>query len=129
MLDVFVQVNMFGEVSKYGLDLIVVVDFVQQLFVFLYLCVCGLMILVVFFFDFVQVCFCFVCLCELCDCLLLQFLVGVSLDVLLMGMFGDVEIVIEEGVMVVCVGQVIFGVCSILDSFYWFVFVVVGFVL
>lgn len=40
------------------------------------------------------------CLCE----------VGILFDILLMGMFVDLEDVIVEGVMIVCVGSVIFGV-------------------
>lgn len=39
---------------------------------------------------------------------------GLLFDMLLMGMFVDFDVVVFEGVMIVCVGIVIFGVCDYL---------------
>lgn len=36
-------------------------------------------------------------------------MVGLLFDIFLMGMFYDFEVVVVEGVIIVCVGMVIFG--------------------
>jgi len=118
-LDVFVQVNTSGEVSKYGLSPEDVPDFVQQLPAFSALRVRGLMTLALFSSDAERVRQCFILLRGLRDQLRQTAPAGIELDELSMGMSGDFEIAIEEGATVVRVGQAIFGARPMPDSYYW----------
>jgi len=118
-LDVFVQVNTSGEVSKYGLSPEDVPDFVQQLSAFSALRVRGLMTLALFSSDAERVRQCFILLRGLRDQLRQTAPAGIALDELSMGMSGDFEIAIEEGATVVRVGQAIFGARPMPDSYYW----------
>lgn len=118
-LDVFVQVNTSGEVSKYGLAPEDVADFLQALPAFPALRVRGLMTLALFSANVARVRPCFVLLRELREQLRQQAPTGISLDELSMGMSGDFEIAIEEGATVVRVGQAIFGARAMPDSYYW----------
>ncbi|MBV4493334.1 YggS family pyridoxal phosphate-dependent enzyme [Pseudomonas sp. RD9SR1] len=118
-LDVFVQVNTSGEVSKYGLAPEAVADFLQALPAFPALRVRGLMTLALFSADVARVRPCFVLLRELREQLRQQAPAGISLDELSMGMSGDFEIAIEEGATVVRVGQAIFGARAMPDAYYW----------
>ncbi len=118
-LDVFVQVNTSGEVSKYGLAPEDVADFLQALPAFSALRVRGLMTLALFSANVARVRPCFVLLRELREQLRQQAPMGISLDELSMGMSGDFEIAIEEGATVVRVGQAIFGARAMPDAYYW----------
>jgi pyridoxal phosphate enzyme (YggS family) len=118
-LDVFVQVNTSGEVSKYGLAPEDVADFLQALPAFPALRVRGLMTLALFSANVARVRPCFVLLRELREQLRQQAPTGISLDELSMGMSGDFEIAIEEGATVVRVGQAIFGARAMPDAYYW----------
>ncbi len=118
-LDVFVQVNTSGEVSKYGLAPEDVADFLQALPAFPALRVRGLMTLALFSANVARVRPCFVLLRELREQLRQQAPMGISLDELSMGMSGDFEIAIEEGATVVRVGQAIFGARAMPDAYYW----------
>lgn len=118
-LDVLVQVNTSGEVSKYGLSPDAVAGFIQQLPAFPNLRVRGLMTLAVFSPDPQRVRPCFVRLRELRDSLRGQAPASIELDTLSMGMSGDFELAIEEGATVVRVGQAIFGARALPDSHYW----------
>jgi len=118
-LDVFVQVNTSGEVSKYGLSPEDVADFVQELPAFSALRVRGLMTLALFSSEAERVRQCFILLRNLRDQLRQSAPAGICLDELSMGMSGDFEIAIEEGATVVRVGQAIFGARPMPDSYYW----------
>lgn len=118
-LDVFVQVNTSGEVSKYGLSPEAVPDFIRQLPVFSALRVRGLMTLALFSAEAERVRRCFILLRQLRDQLRQGAPAGMALDALSMGMSGDFEIAIEEGATVVRVGQAIFGARALPDSHYW----------
>lgn len=118
-LDVFVQVNTSGEVSKYGLAPEDVQAFIRQLPVFSALRVRGLMTLALFSSEAERVRQCFILLRKLRDQLRQSAPAGIELDELSMGMSGDFEIAIEEGATVVRVGQAIFGARTLPDSYYW----------
>jgi PLP dependent protein len=108
-LDVLVQVNTSGEVSKFGLAPEEVAGFVKRLPVFASLRVRGLMTLAPHSDDSRDVRACFVRLRELRDRLRQSAPEGMPFDELSMGMSGDFEIAVEEGSTVVRVGQAIFG--------------------
>ncbi|MCW2484140.1 YggS family pyridoxal phosphate-dependent enzyme, partial [Candidatus Symbiopectobacterium sp. NZEC135] len=118
-LDVFVQVNTSGEVSKYGLAPESVAEFIQALPAFTALRVRGLMTLARFSSEAERVRECFVLLRTLRDQLRQSAPAMIELDALSMGMSGDFEIAIEEGATVVRVGQAIFGARALPDSHYW----------
>lgn len=118
-LDVFVQVNTSGEVSKYGLAPKDVQAFVNQLPAFSALRVRGFMTLALFSAEAERVRQCFILLRNLRDQLRQSAPAGMSLDELSMGMSGDFEIAIEEGSTIVRVGQAIFGARPLPDSYYW----------
>ena len=118
-LDVFVQVNTSGEVSKYGLPPDEVAAFLRELPAFSALRVRGLMTLALFSAEAERVRECFVLLRGLRDRLRQDAPDGIGLDELSMGMSGDYEIAIEEGATVVRVGQAIFGARAMPDAYYW----------
>jgi len=118
-MDVYVQVNSSGEVSKFGLPPEEVEDFVKQLPDYASLRVKGLMTLAIFSTDHERVRACFVRMRELQERLRQSAPAGLSFDELSMGMSGDFELAIEEGATVVRVGQAIFGKRPLPDSHYW----------
>jgi len=118
-LDVFVQVNTSGEVSKYGLQPDQTAAFLRELPAFSGLRVRGLMTLALFSAEAARVRECFILLRTLRDQLRQDAPAGIGLDELSMGMSGDYEIAIEEGATVVRVGQAIFGARNTPDSYYW----------
>lgn len=118
-MDVYVQVNSSGEVSKFGLPPEEVEDFVNQLPDYASLRVKGLMTLAIFSTDHERVRACFVRMRELQERLRQSAPAGLSFDELSMGMSGDFELAIEEGATVVRVGQAIFGKRPLPDSHYW----------
>lgn len=115
-LDVYVQVNTSGEVSKFGLSPDALPPFVGELGRFPRLRPRGLMTLALFSPEMVKVRPCFVLLRRLRDAAVEQVpgLMGLS-----MGMTGDFEAAIEEGATVVRVGQAIFGKRPTPDGHYW----------
>ncbi|MDC8444739.1 MAG: YggS family pyridoxal phosphate-dependent enzyme [Nitrosomonas sp.] len=118
-MDVYVQVNSSGEVSKFGLPPEEVEDFVRQLPDYSSLRIKGLMTLAIFSSDHERVRACFVRMRELQERLRQSAPAGLSFDELSMGMSGDFELAIEEGATVVRVGQAIFGKRPLPDSHYW----------
>lgn len=118
-LDVFVQVNTSGEISKYGLAPEQVHDFLRALPAFSALRVRGLMTLALFSSDAQRVRQCFILLRHLRDHLQQSVHPSIELNELSMGMSGDFEIAIEEGATVVRVGQAIFGARNVPDSHFW----------
>jgi hypothetical protein len=118
-MDVYVQVNSSGEVSKFGLPPEDVEDFVRQLPNYSSLRIRGLMTLAIFSTDLDRVRACFVRMRDLQERLRQSAPAGLSFDELSMGMSGDFELAIEEGATVVRVGQAIFGKRPLPDSHYW----------
>ncbi|HET7267792.1 MAG TPA: YggS family pyridoxal phosphate-dependent enzyme [Oleiagrimonas sp.] len=118
-LDVFVQINTSGEVSKYGLSPDSAAALLRELTAFSALRVRGLMTLALFSAEAERVRECFVLLRRLRDRLRQDAPDGIELDELSMGMSGDYEIAVEEGATVVRVGQAIFGARPLPDSHYW----------
>lgn len=118
-LDVFIQVNTSGEVSKHGLYPNDIPTFIRQLSAFGALRVRGLMTLATLSAETPRVRQCFALLYMLRDRLRQDLPAGISLNELSMGMSGDFEIAIEEGATVVRVGQAIFGARALPDSHYW----------
>lgn len=115
-LDVFVQVNTSGEVSKYGLAPEDLPEMVERLPEFPRLRPRGLMTLALFSSDMERVRPCFRLLRTLRDEVVKR---HAGLTQLSMGMSGDYEAAIEEGADVVRVGQAIFGPRPTGDAFYW----------
>lgn len=118
-LDVFVQVNTSGEVSKYGVAPEDVFDFVRSLASFDTLRVRGLMTLAVHSVEEAAVRACFVGLRELRDRVRPLVADPDLFAELSMGMSGDYEWAVEEGATTVRVGQAIFGARATPDSAYW----------
>ena len=108
-LDVFVQVNTSGEASKYGLPPEDVPTFIQALPAFAALRVRGLMTLALFSNQAERVRQCFALLRALRDRLRQSAPAGIGLDELSMGMSGDFEIAIEEGVKFFVYGNLDYG--------------------
>lgn len=108
LLNVLIQVNIDDEFSKYGCVLEDVEGLVVVIVVEFLLCLCGLMVIFVLWFE-VECCWdVFVCMCIFFQLLVVQY---VQVDMLLMGMSSDYVDVIVEGVILVCIGIVLFGVC------------------
>lgn len=118
-IDVYVQVNSSGEISKFGLPPEAVKDFVKQLPVFSSLRIKGLMTLAIFSSDHDRVRQCFIRMREIQAVLRQEAPAGLSFEELSMGMSGDYELAIAEGATVVRVGQAIFGKRPLPDSHYW----------
>ncbi len=118
-IDVYVQVNSSGEISKFGLPPEAVKDFVKQLPVFSSLRIKGLMTLAIFSSDHDRVRRCFIRMREIQAVLRQEAPAGLSFEELSMGMSGDYELAIAEGATVVRVGQAIFGKRPLPDSHYW----------
>lgn len=108
-LDVLVQVNTSGEVTKSGLAPDQVLDFARELAVFDSLNVRGLMTIAAPGPDLARVSACFEVLAELGDRLRADQVAGSTWPELSMGMSGDFELAIEHGATCVRVGTAIFG--------------------
>lgn len=118
-LDVLVQVNTSGEVSKYGLPPEDVPTFLRDLRAFGALRPKGFMTLATFTPDEAEVRRCFRLLRDIRDRALGEAPEGASLADLSMGMSGDYAWAIEEGATIVRVGQAVFGPRPLPDSHYW----------
>jgi PLP dependent protein len=118
-LDVLVQVNTSGELSKFGLSPDEVAGFVRELSAFSSLRVRGMMTLALPSAEPARVRPCFTLLRELRERLRQEAPAGIAMDELSMGMSGDFEMAVEEGATVVRIGQAIFGSRALPDSHYW----------
>ncbi len=115
-LDVFVQVNTSGEISKYGLHPDDLLPFIERLPDYPRLKPRGLMTLALFSSDLDKVRPCFRLLRKLRDQVAQR---HSGITKLSMGMSGDFEAAIEEGADIVRVGQAIFGPRPTADAYYW----------
>ena len=118
-LDVLVQVNTSGEVSKYGLPPDDVPAFLRELHAFDALRPRGFMTLATFTPDEAEVRRCFRLLRGIRDRARAEAPQGANLADLSMGMSGDYAWAIEEGATIVRVGQAVFGARPLPDSHYW----------
>jgi len=118
-LDVLVQVNTSGELSKFGLAPDEVPGFLRELSAFHALRPRGFMTLATFTRDEAEVRRCFRVLRAIRDQALNDAPQGAELAELSMGMSGDYEWAVEEGATIVRVGQAVFGARPRPDSHYW----------
>lgn len=115
-LDVYIQINTSGQVSKFGLSPEALLPFVASLADFPHLRPRGLMTIALMSAESEEVRPCFAMLRRLRDETAAR---APAIRELSMGMSGDFETAIEEGATIVRVGQAIFGRRSLPDSHYW----------
>lgn len=118
-MDILVQVNTSYEPSKFGVPPEEALTLIEQLAAFDTLRVKGLMTIGKFSADPAEVRKCFRLLREIRDEVAHKNLPHVDLQILSMGMSGDLEVAIEEGATLVRVGTAVFGARKYPDSAYW----------
>lgn len=118
-LDVLIQVNTSGEVSKFGIHPEEAIALTRQVAKLPHLRVKGLMTIGLFSAEMAQVRPCFRLLRHLKEEISTLEIPNVSMCELSMGMSGDLEVAIEEGATIVRVGTAIFGQRVYPDSYYW----------
>ncbi len=118
-ISILIQVNTSGEDSKFGCHPDKAVELVKTIAPFEHLKIEGLMTIGLFSDDTEKVRRCFRCLKQLQKDIVDTGIDGVSMDVMSMGMSGDLEIAIEEGSTLVRVGSAVFGKRIYPDSHYW----------
>ncbi|GAB3361038.1 YggS family pyridoxal phosphate-dependent enzyme [Arachidicoccus ginsenosidivorans] len=118
-LDVLIQVNTSGEVSKFGVPPDQAIMLVQKIACLDRLRIKGLMTIGLFSADAAKVRPCFQLLSQLKDQIAGLNITGVQMQELSMGMSSDLEVAIEEGATIVRVGTAVFGKRQYPDSFYW----------
>jgi len=106
---ILVQVNIYGEEAKSGIDPGGVISLVREIASLPNLSLEGLMTMPPYFDDPEEARPYFTSLRELRDTILMENIEGISLKELSMGMSGDFEVAIEEGSTLVRVGSAIFG--------------------
>lgn len=118
-LDILVQVNTSYEDSKFGVAPEEALHLIEQLAHFDSLQIKGLMTIGKFSAEQEEVRKCFRLLKSIQQQAIKENFPGVEMDVLSMGMSGDLEIAVEEGATIVRVGTAIFGERMYPDSYYW----------
>lgn len=118
-LDVLIQVNTSYEPSKYGVAPEETLAFVREVARYDTLNVRGLMTIGKLSADPDDARRCFRLLRQLRDRIAAEAIPRVQMDILSMGMSGDLEIAIEEGSTMVRVGTAVFGPRPQPDSHYW----------
>lgn len=118
-LDVLIQVNTSFEDSKFGVTPQDAIPLIQEVAQLKSLNIKGLMTIGLFSDEADKVRECFRRLRQVREEALDLNLPGVSMDVMSMGMSGDLEIAIEEGSTMIRVGTAIFGERQYPDSYYW----------
>lgn len=118
-LDILVQVNTSYEESKFGVAPEETLHLIEQLSELDTLRIKGLMTIGKFSADPDEARKCFRLLKAVQQKVRAQNYPGVEMDVLSMGMSGDLEIAIEEGATIIRVGTAIFGERIYPDSYYW----------
>lgn len=104
-----VEVNLSGEISKFGIPPEDVMELIQQVAPLKHIAIEGLMTMPPYFDDPERARPYFVELRELRDRVRVEEIEGVRMDELSMGMSGDFEAAIEEGATMIRVGTAIFG--------------------
>lgn len=118
-LDILVQVNTSYEESKFGVAPEETLNLIKQLAEFETLRIKGLMTIGKLSADPKDARKCFRLLKSIQQEIKKENIPGVEMDVLSMGMSGDLEVAIEEGATIVRVGTAIFGERIYPDSYYW----------
>lgn len=118
-IDVLIQVNTSGEVSKFGIAPQYALKLVQDVAKLDRIHIKGLMTIGLFSDNTEKVRLCFQRLKNLQLVIGSLRIPGVSMKELSMGMSGDLEVAIEEGATIIRVGTAIFGERIYPDSYYW----------
>lgn len=118
-LDILVQVNTSYENSKFGVSPENALSLIEQLNEFDTLRIKGLMTIGKFGADPEETRKCFRLLKSTQKKVIEKQYPGVKMDVLSMGMSGDLEAAIEEGATMIRVGTAVFGEREYPDSYYW----------
>lgn len=118
-VDVLLQVNTSYETSKFGMAPELLPSFAKEVAARGTLRIKGLMTIGLFSAAQEEVRSCFRMLRTLQTTVRALVLPDVSMDVLSMGMSGDMETAIEEGSTLIRVGTAVFGTRIYPDSFYW----------
>ncbi len=118
-LDILVQVNTSYEESKFGVTPEETLNLIEQLCEFDTLNIKGLMTIGKLTTDDKETRECFHLLKSIQQQVIDQNYPRVNMEILSMGMSGDLEIAVEEGATLVRVGTAIFGEREYPDSYYW----------
>ncbi len=118
-MDILIQVNTSYEESKFGAAPEDVLQLIEQLAELDTLRIKGLMTIGKLSSDPKEARKCFRLLKSIQEEIISRNYEGVSMDILSMGMSGDLEIAIEEGSTMIRVGTAIFGERQYPDSYYW----------
>lgn len=118
-MDVLIQVNTSGEVSKFGIHPDETILFIKEVAQLPTLRIKGLMTIGLFSAETEKVRPCFRLLKKIQEEVRALELPDVEMKELSMGMSGDLETAIEEGATIVRVGTAIFGQRIYPDSYYW----------
>ncbi|RST59971.1 YggS family pyridoxal phosphate-dependent enzyme [Siminovitchia terrae] len=118
-IDILVQVNTSYEDSKFGIAPEETLNLVEQLSELNTLNIKGLMTIGKLTTDGKETRKCFRLLKSIQQQIIQQNYPGVEMDILSMGMSGDLEVAIEEGATMIRVGTAIFGERIYPDSYYW----------
>lgn len=118
-MEVLVQVNTSGEASKFGVAPEHALELVARVSQLSTLKVSGLMTIGILSGENEKVRECFRLLKSLQLQIIDAGMPGVSMDVLSMGMSGDLEIAVEEGATMVRAGTAVFGRRPTADGYYW----------
>lgn len=118
-LDVLIQVNTSGELSKFGVAPSKTLSLVKAGSRLDRLRIKGLMTIGLFSATAEHARPCFRLLKQLQEEIIQADIPNVSMDELSMGMSGDLEIAIAEGATIIRVGTAIFGARQYPDSYYW----------
>ena len=118
-IDILIQVNTSAEESKFGCKPEEAAALTEKIARLPALSIKGLMTIGIFSDDMDKVRLCFKLLQKIRQEIKAKNLPCVSMDVMSMGMTGDLEVAIEEGSTLVRVGTAIFGKRNYTDSYYW----------
>jgi len=116
VMDVLVEVNTSGEMTKFGLSPQEVIPFISSISEFPGLHVCGLMTIGIFSSHPEEVRPCFRTLRQIKEEVEKTMIPGVEMKYLSMGMTNDFEVAIEEGSNMLRIGTAIFGERKIYDN-------------
>lgn len=118
-MDILIQVNTSAEESKFGCKPEEALSLTEKISQLPFLNIKGLMTIGIFSNDMDKVRSCFKLLNKIKEKIKAKNLDNVSMEVMSMGMTGDLEIAIEEGSTLIRVGTAIFGKRIYPDSYYW----------
>ena len=118
-IDILIQVNTSSEESKFGCMPEETEGLIKAITALPHLNIKGLMTIGLFSAEEDKIRECFRCLKQLQRRIAEAALPHVSVDILSMGMSGDLEIAIEEGSTMLRIGTAVFGERYYADSHYW----------